>query len=93
MAVARVQSEPLSGPIPVNRELYREIYGFRALFAAAKSSIALDMRGLWQRCPILGPLEQGIIDWLSGNDHSLIGTIGPVFRSSKLTICSSPGSR
>jgi hypothetical protein len=73
MAVDRVQSEPLSGPFPLTGNNTEKFYGFLAMVAIAKSSIPLDMRGLWQRCPIWGSLEQGIIGRLSGNDHSLIG--------------------
>jgi hypothetical protein len=49
--------------------------GFRVEAAAGKPSIPLDIRGLRQSGPIRARSEQGIIDWLSGNDHSLMGFI------------------
>jgi hypothetical protein len=47
--------------------------GFRVEAAAGKPSIPLDIQDLRQSGPIRARSEQGIIDWLSGNDHSLIG--------------------
>jgi hypothetical protein len=49
--------------------------GFRVEAAAGKPSIPLDIQGLRQSGPIRARSEQGIIDWLSGNDYSLMGFI------------------
>ena len=47
--------------------------GFRVEAAAGKPSISLDIQDLRQSGPIRARSEQGIIDWLSANDHSLMG--------------------